>query len=170
MRRLNNALKNIMKTKVINVVAKGINERRNNVKTIISDYLAMWTKVYKSETLDAYKSAKAANDKERTYYIETILAKAKSINLSNDEKDNIRDMYENDGLRFETLSLDFLVSNLEAPYISETTNANGEKVQIIMERKKDKETGETYYAEIEKWTVLKLARYFRLACICRESK
>lgn len=159
-----------MKTKVINVVAKGINERRNNVKTIISDYLAMWTKVYKSETLDAYKSAKAANDKERTYYIETILAKAKSINLSNDEKDNIRDMYENDGLRFETLSLDFLVSNLEAPYISETTNANGEKVQIIMERKKDKETGETYYAEIEKWTVLKLARYFRLACICRESK
>lgn len=159
-----------MKTKVINVVAKGINERRNNVKTIISDYLAMWTKVYKSETLDAYKAAKAANDKERTYYIETILAKAKSINLSNDEKDNIRDMYENDGLRFETLSLDFLVSNLEAPYISETTNANGEKVQIIMERKKDKETGETYYAEIEKWTVYKLARYFRLACICRESK
>lgn len=150
-----------MKTKVINVVARGVNERRNNVKTIVSDYLAMWTKVYKADTLKAYKDAKEAQDKERVYYIETILAKAKSITLSNDERDCIKEMYEGDGLRFDTLNISFLTANLKAPYI------DGD---IIMERKKDKETGEYYYAEVERWTVLKLAKYFRLAVVCRDEK
>lgn len=167
-----------MKATTINTVARGINARRNSFSVIVSDFRTSWYKVYNTaakadyaqtqEMLKALREQKKGTDdelaakidenmkvyKQKAYEMECVFAKAKSLVLSEEEKACIKSMYE-DGFAWDNFTMEFICKGLTGTmYIN-----NG----LPMESKKNKETGEKEWKEVEKWTVMKVARYFRMA-------
>ena len=163
-----------MKAKDMNQIARGINARRNEFSAIVNDFRAVWGKVYRNElkaefdaVVDALKGdPKNAELKNKRYAIEQVQAKVKSLNLSADERDLVRVMHDEDGLAFADLTIEYLYERLRnSMFVAEFSAEDGRKVECLMEQKKNKETGEKEWKIVEKWTVLKVGRYFRLANI-----
>lgn len=158
-----------MKATVMNSVARNINARRNSFEGIVSDFRATWGKVFpkdaKSELqniVDALKVDKnnAALKADR-YALECVLAKMKSIALKEDEVALVKEMNE-EGMKFKSITMDYLKKNLPKEYLSEDG--------LPMEQKTDKATGVKKWMVIEKWTVMKVGRYFRIANINYNAK
>ena len=158
-----------MKANVMNSVARNINARRNSFEGIVSDFRATWGKVFprdaKSELqgiVDALKDdPKNGALKADRYALECVLAKMKSIALSDEEVALVKEMCE-DGMKFKSLTMDYLERNLPSEYLSEDG--------LPMEQKKNKETGLKEWKVVEKWTVMKVGRYFRIANVNYNAK
>lgn len=154
-----------MKATSMNTVARSIRTRRDSFEGIVSDFQAYWGKLYRSEVtekLNAYKGATDADSKAKRYALECVLAKMKAMQLSDDEKALIKGMHDEDGFKFENLTEEYILTNLGGSKFVQ----NGE----IMEQRKNRETGEKEWHPIERWTVMKVGRYFRFANIyCQEN-
>lgn len=149
--------------KTINSVAKSINARRNDLQTILDEFRAEWghldkdsVKAHLAEVVEALKEDKKNESlKAERNRTEKILAHIKAVTLSVEERVAIQDMMDK-GLRYECLTIEWVEDKLrDTAFI----NDEGE----ICELKKNKETGASEYKPIAKWTVMKLAKYFRLA-------
>lgn len=149
--------------KTINSVAKSINARRNDLQTILDEFRAEWGHLDKDSVkshLEEVKNALQADPKNAELKAERnrtehILAHIKAVTLSVEERVAIQDMMDK-GLRYECLTIEWVEDKLrDTAFI----NDEGE----ICELKKNKETGASEYKPIAKWTVMKLAKYFRLA-------
>ena len=149
--------------KTINGVARSINARRNDLQTILDEFRAEWGHLDKAavknhlaevvaELKDDPKNAELKDERNRT---ERILAHIKCVKLEVEERVAIQDMMDK-GLKYNCLSIEWIEEKLEG---TSFINEDGE----LCELKKNKETGVSEYRPIAKWTVMKLAKYFRLA-------
>lgn len=153
----------------MNSVARNINTRRNSFEGIVSDFKATWGKVFPKDAkgelqniVDALRiDPKNGTLKADRYALECVLAKMKSLVLSNEEITLVKEMNE-EGMEFKSLTMEYLEKNLPKEYLSEDG--------LPMEQKKNKETGVKEWKVVEKWTVMKVGRYFRLANVNYNAK
>lgn len=158
-----------MKATDMNTVARSINARRNTWEGIINDFQATWGKVFPKDAKGEYKAVVDAikdspNDadlKAKRYALECVLAKMKSITLEPEVVELVKEMNE-EGMKFKSLTMEYLERNLPSKYLSED--------KIPMEQKKNKATGEKEWVVVERWTVMKVGRYFRLANVYYNAK
>jgi len=162
----------------MNEIARGINARRNEFEAIVNEFRAVWSKVYRNELNEAYKSVcerlkgvEAKSDEERAlknerYALEQVLAKIKSLTLTADERDMVRTMHDEDGLTLNDLTKEYIIGRLnETSYVREFVREDGTTIACLQEMRKNKDTGEKEWRVVERWTVMKVGRYFRLANI-----
>ena len=110
----------------MNSVARNINARRNSFEGIVSDFRATWGKVFPKDAkgklqsiVDALKAdPKNGALKADRYALECILAKMKSLVLSSEEVALVKEMNE-EGMKFKSLTMDYLEKNLPSEYLSE---------------------------------------------------
>lgn len=163
----------------MNEIARGINARRNEFDAIVNDFRAVWAKVYRDELKAEFDAIvneiRAAKENglnkdemkqlnDNRYALEQIQAKVKSLNLSADERELVRTMHDDDGLTFANLTREYIIERLsESTFVKEFEREDGTTIPCIMEQKKNKDTGEKEWKIVERWTVMKVGRYFRLA-------
>ena len=151
----------------MNAIAKDIRVNRQKFENIVNDFRAYWGKVYRNEVtkyLDDIKAAQQNDPKNESikaerYAIEQVCARIKGLTLSDEIRDLIRTMHNDDKLTFSCLTTDYIIKGLSG---LDYVNGQGELCEF---RKASKDATEKSWCPIEKWTEAKVGRYFRLATI-----
>ena len=143
----------------MNLIAKDIRVNRQKFESIVSDFRTYWGKVYRSEVTKALNDAIAAGDKAERYALEQVCAKIKGTTLTDEVRDLIKQLHDEDKLTFSCLTADYIRTALDGlSYVAEDG-------VTLCERKRIKGTDDYEWKPVEKWTESKVGRYFRLATV-----
>lgn len=151
----------------MNQVANDIRTNRQKFESIASDFQVYWGKVYRNEVTKAMEDVaeqlkgdpKNADLKAKRYALEQVCAKIKGTTLTDDIKDIVKQLHDEDKLTFSCLTADFIRTALTGlSYVAEDG-------VTLCERKRIKGTDDYEWKPVEKWTESKVGRYFRLATI-----
>ena len=151
----------------MNQVAKEIRTNRQKFESIANDFRVYWGKVYRSEVTRAMESVagqlkddpKNEALKAERYALEQVCAKIKGTTLTDEIRDIVKQLHDEDKLTFSCLTADYIRTALSGlSYVAEDG-------VTLCEKKRIKGTDDYEWKPVEKWTESKVGRYFRLATI-----
>ena len=149
----------------MNLIAKDIRTNRQQFESIVCDFRVYWGKVYRGEVTKALADVAEQlkgdpkNDalKAERYALEQVCAKIKGTTLTDEIRDLIKQLHDEDKLTFSCLTADYIRTSLNGlSYVAEDG-------VTICAKKRIKGTDDYEWKPVEKWTESKVGRYFRMA-------